>query len=84
MAVSATRTSSTFANAWKVAVAGQAPVPAIPGFGAIDDISDAGSHSYSSNVTVLDANWNRRNNGFDNRVNYTQYNVQRVKADMCD
>lgn len=82
--VSVAKTSETFAKAWSIAVGGQEPDMVIPGFGSIDDISDAGSHSFSSNPEVLDKNWSIRNNGFNNRVVYTQYNVARVKADLCD
>ena len=83
--ISANKTSEVFANAWRVAVGGQKPNPPIPGFGSIDDISDSGSHSYSSNPSVLDKNWYTRNNGFENnRVEYSGYKVWNVKEELCD
>ena len=83
--VSADKTSEVFANAWSIAVGGEKPSPAIPGFGSIDDISDSGSHSYASNPDVLDENWDIRNNGFDNnRVQYSEYKAEDVKEELCD
>ena len=83
--ISENKTSKVFADAWRVAVGGQKPNPAIPGFGSVDDISDSGSHSYASTPSLLDKNWNRRNNGFENnRVQYSGYKAWNVKAELCD
>jgi hypothetical protein len=59
LTVSAARTSSTFANAWLVAV-GSAP-SGIGNFVSRLDASDAGSHHFASNAGRLDIHWNQRN-----------------------
>lgn len=81
--VSASRTSELFAKAWAIAVGGEKPVPAIDGFGSIDDISDAGSHSFASNYPYITKYWNTRNNSLDARISYHEYRYTQVIADMC-
>jgi hypothetical protein len=61
LTVSAARTSTTFANAWAVAV-GSTTVSTIPNFAGKRDSSDAGSHFFCSTAAKLDTHWGQRGN----------------------
>jgi hypothetical protein len=82
LTVSAARTSTTFANAWSVAVG---PTPSgIPNFQSKRDASDGGSHAFSSNALKLDTYWNQRGNAgnLTLAIPYTEYNTTMMNLQM--
>jgi hypothetical protein len=82
LTVSATRTSTTFANAWSVAVG--PTLSGIPNFQSKRDASDGGSHAFSSNALKLDTFWGQRGNVANTTlaVPYADYNLTMMNLQM--
>jgi hypothetical protein len=74
LTVSASKTSPTFADAWAVGM-GSKP-SGIDNLEFRRDASDAGSHHFASNVSKIEANWNRRGApGSVTPISYSEYNT---------
>jgi hypothetical protein len=72
--VKVSRTSTTFANAWAVAVGDQPS--GIANFASKRDASDAGSHHFASNMAGIETYWNRRGEpGVIAPISYKVYNA---------
>ncbi len=71
--VSAARTSSTFADAWDVALGNKSST--IANLSPIRDASDGGSHHFASNTSALDLHWNNRSTDVGNNANKITYDI---------
>ncbi|MGL4573213.1 MAG: hypothetical protein ACRCV9_00320 [Burkholderiaceae bacterium] len=81
VSISTAKTSAAFVNAWDVC---QGTDPSgIPNFQTRNDASDAGSHSFASNINVLEANWNKRGIGGNTpSVSYSAYDAARMRSEL--
>lgn len=86
--VSIARTSQTFYNAYWVAWGPDDTLctkddPNIDMLYFTTDASDSGSHRYGSTSSLLDANWNKRNNN-DTKINFSSWTLSAIAEAICN
>ncbi len=80
--VSAAKTSPAFEYAYEVAIGFVDADPIIHStFKGKDDASDSGSHSFATDVPVITAHWNQRDNN-DNHVQYDEWDKTTMEEEI--
>jgi hypothetical protein len=75
------KTSALFIKASRVARGVQAPEQPIAAFATTTDCSDAGGSDFSSIPSIMEANWNTRNNR-SNAISYNAFNTAKITSIM--
>jgi hypothetical protein len=73
------KTSAQFIKSSRVARGVQAPDQAMPGFGPTTDCSDAGASDFASTPSLMESNWNTRNNRA-NAISYNAFNTAKITS----
>jgi hypothetical protein len=73
------KTSAQFVKSSRVARGVQAPDQAMPGFGPTTDCSDAGGSDFASTPSLMESNWNTRNNRA-NAIHYSSFNTAKITS----
>ena len=73
------KTSAQFIKSSRVARGVQAPDQAMSGFGPTTDCSDAGASDFASTPSLMESNWNTRNNRA-NAISYSAFNTAKITS----